>query len=62
MSFEDVVKAQIYVKDISHAKIISPIRDEIFSTSRPASTLVEVSGYVKEGCCLEIDIVAAKKA
>lgn len=62
MSFDDVVKLQIYVKDISYSKIVSAIRDELFSVSKPASTLVEVSGFVKEGCCLEIDVVAAKEA
>ena len=60
MSFDDVVKLQIYVKDISYAKIVSAIRDELFLVSKPASTLVEVSGFVKEGCCVEIDVVAAK--
>ena len=33
--------------------------NELFSTSKPASTLVEVSGFVKEGCELEIDVIAA---
>lgn len=60
MSFDDVVKLQIYVKNIKNAKIVSSIRNELFSESKPASTLVEVSGFVKEGCELEIDIVAAK--
>jgi len=34
----------------------------LFSESKPASTLVEVSGFVKEGCSLEVDAVAAKEA
>lgn len=62
MSFDDVVKLQIYVADISYAKTVSAIRNELFETSKPSSTLVEVSGFVKEGCCLEIDAVAAKSA
>lgn len=60
MSFEDVVKLQIYVKDMGAGKIISAVRDELFSTSKPASTFVEVSGFVKEGSVVEIDAVAAK--
>jgi len=60
MSFDDVVKLQIYVQDIGYAKIVSTIRDTLFIMSKPASTLVAVSGFVKEGCCLEIDVVAAK--
>jgi enamine deaminase RidA (YjgF/YER057c/UK114 family) len=62
MSLDDIVKMQIYVKDIKYAKTVSSIRDELLSNSKPASTLVEVSGFVKEGCCLEIDVVAAKQA
>ena len=60
MSFDDVVKLQIYVKDIKDAKTVSSIRNELFSVSKPASTLVEVSGFVKEGCSVEIDVVASQ--
>jgi 2-iminobutanoate/2-iminopropanoate deaminase len=60
MTFDDVVKLQIFIKDIKNAKTVSSIRDELFSISKPASTLVEVSGFVKEGCELEIDAIAAK--
>lgn len=60
MTFDDVVKLQIYVKDISYAKTVSKIRDELFIISKPASTLVEVSGFIKEGALVEIDAVAAK--
>ena len=62
MSFDDVIKLQIFVKDISDSKAVSAIRNELFEKSKPASTLVEVSGFVKEGCSLEIDVVAAKPA
>lgn len=60
MSYDHVVRLQIYVKDISYAKTVSQIRDELFSVSKPASTLVEVSGFVKDGCSVEIDAIAAK--
>jgi len=60
MTMDDVVKVQIFVKDINDSKIISEIRDEIFKNSKPASTLVEVSNFVKDGCCVEIEVTAAK--
>jgi 2-iminobutanoate/2-iminopropanoate deaminase len=60
MSFDNVVKLQIYVKDIADAKIVSGIRDELFAESKPTSTLVEVSNFVKEGCGVEIDAIAAR--
>jgi enamine deaminase RidA (YjgF/YER057c/UK114 family) len=60
MSFDDVVKIQIFLRDISDAKVVSSIRDELLTVSKPASTMVEVSGFVKGDCLLEIDMVAAK--
>jgi 2-iminobutanoate/2-iminopropanoate deaminase len=60
MSFDDVVKLQIYVDDIKNARIVSLVRDELLNVSKPASTLVEVSGFVKEGCSVEIDAIASK--
>ena len=60
MSFNNVVKIQIFLKNIDDSKIISSIRDELFAVSKPASTMVEVSGFVKKDCLLEIDMIAAK--
>ena len=60
MSMDDVVKVGIFVKDIGDSKVVSRVRDELFGNSKPASTLVEVSGFVKDGCCVEIDVVAAR--
>lgn len=60
MSLDDIVKVQIFLKDINDAKIVSIVRDELFQVARPASTLVEVTGFVKEGCGIEIDAIATK--
>ena len=60
MTLKDVVKVQIFIKDIKDLKTISGIRNEVFKDIKPASTLVEVSNFVKEGCCLEIEVTAAK--
>src|SRR4051812_26985392 len=57
-SLDDVVKAQIFVTDISKFSTISPIRNEFFSKSEPVSTLVEVSSLVHPGCKIEIEVVA----
>jgi reactive intermediate/imine deaminase len=60
MTFDNVVKLQIFVADINDAKIVSSVRNELFAKSKPASTLVAVSGFVKEGCSIEIDAIAAR--
>jgi reactive intermediate/imine deaminase len=60
-SLDDVVKAVIYVTDISKFSDISEIRNKYFSKSKPVSTLVEISKTVKEGCDIEIEVIAIKK-
>lgn len=60
-SLDDVVKAVIYVTDISKFKDISAIRNKYFEKSKPVSTLVEISKTVKEGCDIEIEVIAIKK-
>jgi len=59
-SLDDVVKAVIYVKDINDFSKISPIRNKYFEKSKPVSTLVEISNTVREGCDIEIDVIAIK--
>ncbi len=60
MNFDDVVKAQIFVKNIKNASVVSKVRDEFFANSKPASTMVEVGGFVKDECCVEIEVIAVK--
>ncbi len=59
-SFEDVVKAVIYVTDMNLFSEISKVRNKYFKNSEPVSTLVEVSRLVKDGCHVEIELVAVK--
>lgn len=59
-TFEDVVKAQIFLLDIKDFGRVSPIRNEYFGDSKPVSTLVEVTSLVKEGCKIEVEVLAVK--
>lgn len=59
-SLDDVVKAVIYVTDISKFKDISAVRNKYFAISKPVSTLVEINKTVKEGCDIEIEVIAIK--
>lgn len=60
MTMNDVVKVQIFVTDMGDSSKISKIRDEVFINSKPASTMIEVNKLVKEGCCVEIEVIAIK--
>jgi 2-iminobutanoate/2-iminopropanoate deaminase len=54
----DVVKVTVYLLDIDDRPKINPVRQEFFGTTRPASTLVEVSRLAVDGALLEIEAVA----
>jgi 2-iminobutanoate/2-iminopropanoate deaminase len=60
-SLDDVVKAVIYVTDMTKFKEISAVRNKYFANSKPVSTLVEINKTVKEGCDIEIEVIAIKK-
>ena len=59
-SLDDVVKAVIYVKDIKKFKEISQVRNRYFARSKPVSTLIEIGNTVREGCEIEIDVIAVR--
>jgi 2-iminobutanoate/2-iminopropanoate deaminase len=56
--FEDVVKVTIFLTDVDDRPKINPLRQEAFGTTRPASTLVEVSRLAVPGAKVEIEAVA----
>jgi 2-iminobutanoate/2-iminopropanoate deaminase len=57
-SMADVVKAQIFLTNIADFAKVSAIRNEYFGESKPVSTLVEVSSLVREGCDVEVEVIA----
>jgi 2-iminobutanoate/2-iminopropanoate deaminase len=57
-ALEDVVKVQIFLTDISKFPLVSGVRNEYLDNIRPVSTLVEISRTVKEGCDVEIEVIA----
>ena len=57
-TFEDVVKVTVFLTDIDDRPLVNPVRQEVFGSSRPASTLVEVSALVIPGARIEVDAVA----
>jgi len=60
-SLDDVVKTTVYLTDMADFAKVSPVRNKYFGVSEPVSTLVEVSKLVKPGCCVEIEVIAAKE-
>ncbi len=58
-SLSDVVKANIYVTDMSQYAKVAEVRNRYFAGDPPATTFVEVSKLVREGWMVEIEVVAA---
>ena len=55
---EDVVKVQIFLTDISKFSQVSAVRNEYLEHIKPVSTLVEISRTVRDGCDVEIEVIA----
>jgi len=60
MGFGDVVKVQAFLTHMPDYAKYTPVRDRHFSQTRPASTLIEVKGLAREGCCVEVEVTAIK--
>jgi 2-iminobutanoate/2-iminopropanoate deaminase len=55
---EDIVKVNVYLRDIQDLDKIAEVRYEFFKRKPPASTLVEVSKLWHEEVLIEIDAIA----
>jgi len=60
MGFGDVVKVQTFLTHMPDFEKFSPIRNRFFEATRPVSTLLEVKGLAREGCCVEVEVVAMR--
>jgi reactive intermediate/imine deaminase len=58
-SLSDVVKANIYVTDMSQYDKVAEVRNRYFAVNPPATTFVEVSQLVRKGWMIEIEVQAA---
>ena len=60
MTFADVVRAQTYLTNMDDFQKFSVVRNRHLGTALAASTLIEVKGLARPGCCVEIEITAAR--
>ena len=60
MDFGDVVKVDTFLTHMPDFEKDSPIRNRFFADTRPVSTLLEIKGLAREGCCVEIEVLAVK--
>jgi 2-iminobutanoate/2-iminopropanoate deaminase len=60
LTFDDVVRAQTYLTNMEDFPKFSEVRNRYLGASLAASTLIEVKGLARAGCCVEIEITAAR--
>lgn len=60
MNFGDVVKVETFLTNMPDFEKFSAVRNRFFAQTRPVSTLLEVKGLAREGCCVEIEVTAVK--
>ena len=59
-TFADVCKVTVYLKNIDDREKVNSVRKEYFGASRPASTLVEISRFARDGMLVEIEAIAVR--
>lgn len=55
---EHVVRTRIYVRDAAVWQEVGRAHAEVLGHARPATTLVEVSGFIDPGILVEIEAIA----
>lgn len=55
---EHVVRTRLYVRDAASWEDVGRAHGEVLGHARPATTLVEVSGFIDPGILVEIEAIA----
>lgn len=56
--YADILKVTLFLTHIGDRAAINSVRKHYFGDSRPASTLVQVSGLITPGARLEVEAIA----
>ena len=60
MTFDHVVRTQTYLTNMDDFPKFSAVRNRFIGGALAASTLIEVKGLARAGCCVEVEITAVK--
>jgi reactive intermediate/imine deaminase len=57
-TLDDIVRVDVYVRNMEHFDIIHKVRREYFKAPAPASTMVEVNKFTSPDYLIEINAIA----
>ena len=57
-TLDDVVRVDVYVKDMADFEAIHAVRRQYFTGTAPASTMVEISAFSRPGYLVEMNAIA----
>jgi enamine deaminase RidA (YjgF/YER057c/UK114 family) len=57
-TLDDIARVDVYVRDMADFQAIHEVRRQYFTNGAPASTMVQVSGFVKAEYLIEINAIA----